>query len=496
MNGGSGTLWITTANPDPTGTGAGLWTAGSATVQAVCWKAASVQQEGVFIGNGRVFYIDWTSTQYVQQACDAHGNASGPATQITGTPKSGDTLALCIAALKDGKFTISYSINGKVAASETEVSLPGLTTGPTFNSGFWGVQAAQFGIASLVCGTGCGTACDLCVGQQSECWVLDPEGISLPAYNGHFCLKASGCTLSDPNHTNSWTVSIGQAQSTLFAGTSPNYAKYTLNGKFNCNGSNTFSFSVSGSTQGTGWPTTITLTPADCSGPPCVVLSTCGGCSWPTRWTCTISGISTVAECPMDPPFFPPGIPYSVPPDPPWRGDCNGAPQGTCENVMNGTITLTGGTGPAGWMGGAANWNGSNGFPQNNLCSGSLTGGQFGLYCMASAGFNFPLPNFTYPMAYSIPTTGLLLLIRTAGGPMAWWNGGTWTCGGPAYYVPYFCAFSKIECMQPVTLYQLPYTPGQFPIGSGTAASGTAPAGVSQAPICSGFPGSITITPA
>jgi hypothetical protein len=61
---------------------------------------------------------------------------------------------------------------------------------------------------------------------------------------------------------------------------------------------------------------------------------------------------------------------------------------------------------------------------------------------------------------------------------------GVWYCRGQPYVVPYFCPFNEIECLQPVTLAQLPYT---------LFDEGTIPP---YNPGCADFPPTITITPA
>jgi hypothetical protein len=107
-------------------------------------------------------------------------------------------------------------------------------------------------------------------------------------------------------------------------------------------------------------------------------------------------------------------------------------------------------------------------------------------------------------MSYTLPGPGLLLIIRAWCGPLCyWWWGDLNTnppsgaavgyVGGPQYGVPYWCAFDKIQCLQPVTLNQIAYTPATFP----TSGPGSVPPDAQpQTPICSGFPGSVTITPA
>ena len=94
---------------------------------------------------------------------------------------------------------------------------------------------------------------------MAECWLLNVSGISLSQYDGEFCLHANGCTLVDNNHANSWAVQIGSHSSTLTAGT---YATYTLTGVFNCNGTNVFT--LTSENTGSGWPSTISISPTNC----------------------------------------------------------------------------------------------------------------------------------------------------------------------------------------------------------------------------------------
>ncbi|HEV8004029.1 MAG TPA: hypothetical protein VGP63_29455, partial [Planctomycetaceae bacterium] len=185
MTGGDGSLWKTTAVPDPTGKlpDGHTWQTGAATVQTTCWSSGNVSKEGVFIGengDGRVFYIDWTLQQYFEAACDGNGVVKGGANRVFSAtaPKTGDILALCIEAQPSGMFNVAYSINGKVAGTES-VALPGLTTDPSMNSGFWGIGGALFDDAFLNCGLSCAAAaaCSNCAGDLAQCWSLEVEGI-------------------------------------------------------------------------------------------------------------------------------------------------------------------------------------------------------------------------------------------------------------------------------------------------------------------------------
>ncbi len=118
-----------------------------------------------------------------------------------------------------------------------------------------------------------------------------------------------------------------------------------------------------------------------------------------------------------------------------------------------------------------------------------------GLYCITSAvESQYGVPNsgistFSYP-AYQ---SGMLLYLWTAVVTIYWWwpDGigvlyGDWWCGGPTYAVPYFCPFDAIQCLQPITLPQLAYTVDMSYL----------PTGATAPPACSGFPSTITITPA
>ncbi len=356
MTGGSGSLWRASPYPDPTGKAASghSWATGAATVQAVCWKNASAQQSGVFIGGGRVFYADWVQQAFFYSACDSTGHATGNATKIPGTPTDGVLITLCVQKLAAGttSFNTSYSINGNVAATETGVSPSALGSGSEFNSGFWATQASTFGTSSMVCGTSCPTtsSCNICPGGIAQCWDLNVTGISAAQFDGNFCLRTAGCTIVDQNAL--WTVSVGSSTSTLIAATgSTTFANYSLSGTFACNGSNAFTF-VS-ATAGTGWPTTITISPTNCSAPPCVPVTNCGQCSWPTQWLCTIGGVSTAGGCPPSPQVGLPngplesGTPPSPPASPywPYNGDCQVGTILTCEEFYNATFTLSGGGG-------------------------------------------------------------------------------------------------------------------------------------------------------
>jgi hypothetical protein len=239
----------------------------------------------------------------------------------------------------------------------------------------------------------------------------------------------------------------------------------------------------------------------NCIGCGCPI-SDCGGCSWPTQWKCAISGVSTSKPCPVTE-VTPAGGPPQSGNGWPWTGDCDAGAD--CESVMNGTFTLSGGTAPGGWNGGPANWSAG---VLATMCNTDTFGGHLDLYCMGAAAIeDFGPPSGGTPgSSYSLPGLGLLLMIRAWGGPLAywWWSNlntipasgpGSWYCGGPSYGVPYFCPFSEIQCLQPVKLNQLAYTPLTFPIA--TSGPGTVPPGAqSQSPICSGFPSSVTIVPA
>jgi hypothetical protein len=138
------------------------------------------------------------------------------------------------------------------------------------------------------------------------------------------------------------------------------------------------------------------------------------------------------------------------------------------------------------------------------MCNTSTFGGSLDLYCMGSADDQPSVGD--PPMSYTLPGPGLLLFIRAWCGPLVYWwwaptpppdPVGVWWCGGPQYGVPYWCAFDEIECLQPVTLNQLAYTPSTIPIGDVPGDGGFVPPGAqAQTPICGGFPASVTIVPA
>ena len=335
MTGGSGSFYKTTAYPNPSNSKLPGWTNGSAQVFTIL-QSTSGTGSGVFIGNARVFLANWQQNQYVHYACDQYGNPTGAANVISGvTPSPGDNISLCMIPVNPGpNYSAVYSVNASTVLIEESIKLPALQTGNSFNSGLEGFYSAAFGQASLTCGTSCPkiNSCGPCPGGVAPCWGLNVTGISASQFNGNFCLRATGCTLADQNAF--WTVTVGSGSSTLTAANgSSTFAAYTQSGSFACNGSN--AFTLVSATSGTGWPTTITIAPTNCAAPPCTAITTCGQCSWPTQWTCVINGITTAGQCPVNPPFFPPGIPYSVPPDPPWNGDCDPlSPDSTCENVM------------------------------------------------------------------------------------------------------------------------------------------------------------------
>jgi hypothetical protein len=73
-----------------------------------------------------------------------------------------------------------------------------------------------------------------------------------------------------------------------------------------------------------------------------------------------------------------------------------------------------------------------------------------------------------------------------------------WVCGSRTYALPYFCPFSAIECLQPITLSQLgtvQYFPGLAGIGQ-CPNDHTKFVQADEEPACSGFPSTITVTPA
>jgi hypothetical protein len=497
---GSGTLWKSSPNPDPTGkakTGH-LWTSGAATIQAVCWKSVSSLQSGVFIGGGRVFYADWSLGQFFHAPCDSTGHVTGALAQVVGTPADGNTLTICVQRMPSGSFNIAYSINGNVTATETGVALSGLTSGATFNSGFWGSQAAQFGQSSVVCGTSCPTmsSCNVCPSGLAPCWGLNVDGISASQFNGNFCLRAAGCTLTDQNSL--WTVTIGANSSTLTAATGSSVlATYTQSGSFNCIGPNSFTF-VS-ATSDTGWPTTINIGPTNCAAPPCVPVTTCGQCSWPTHWTITVSGVSDLdcqaaANLQVGAPT-PPGWPDN----PCWHEGSNmaNALLPGCETI-NGTFMLSsvtggGGEAPNGCGSGVA-W--TTGLTALNFCNNAI--GALGpvtpslpridLICCSSVltdaeqffeKWSLPAAPGMYLLIWQPTANAFYGSFQAGGGPPY-----QYACEAASFPVPYFCPFSQIECLQPITLTQISYVlpfpglPPTFPIS------------------CTGFPGTVTVTPA
>jgi hypothetical protein len=229
--------------------------------------------------------------------------------------------------------------------------------------------------------------------------------------------------------------------------------------------------------------------------------TSCGGCSWPTHWSCTINGISSTGACPPQPQTGLANGPPESGDEWPWSGECTGG-VATCEAALNGTFTLGGSTGPQGWAGGgSADW--STGFVSGLLCSTSGTSVVIDLYCVEQA----ILENFGTPgsgnsqISFPFPTSGLLLYLWTTQTAAYWWwvlneinnpSGGIWWCGGPSYAIPYYCPFNEIECLQPVTLTKLPYAV----LRPGTVGPSGAPSGVTFSEGCSGYPSSITITPA
>jgi hypothetical protein len=515
MVNGSGSLWRSSVNPDPTGKAASghLWTSGAATIQAKCWKSNSTSQAGVFIGGGRVFYADWAQGTFFHSSCDAHGNANRPPVQVPGAPVDGNVLSICIQRIPSGSFNIAYSINGSVTATEIGVPIPPLTTGSTFNSGFWGTQAAQVGLSSVVCGTSCPTtdSCTACPGGTiAPCWGLNVTGISVNQFNGNFCLRAAGCTLTDQNSL--WTVTVRPSNSTLIAATgSTTFATYKQTGSFNCIGPN--SFTLVSATSGTGWPTTINIGPTNCAAPPCVAITNCGQCSWPTHWTVTIGGLASSAKCQTFSVAHPlGGLVPPVPPENPdsvcfhqlqWTG-ANGnfqrvgnlaavlaSPLVPGCDALNGTYTLVGPGPPP--LFGAKGWTYQG---NQNIC---LNGGN-------AARFNAPNPvlpflNLTCAdvspggfiqagngWTFTAPGPGMYFFLGVEGCALNWSSLdaqpvylGDWVGESVVYLIPYYCPFNQITCFQPITLNQLPLAQHTaFPAPD----------------CCQGWPATVTVTPA
>ncbi|HXY35632.1 MAG TPA: hypothetical protein VEI07_15475 [Planctomycetaceae bacterium] len=130
------------------------------------------------------------------------------------------------------------------------------------------------------------------------------------------------------------------------------------------------------------------------------------------------------------------------------------------------------------------------------LCNLASTGGALALYCRSSGG-SLPASGISI---FDDPGPGLLFYLWTSQSTTFWdWNvsgGGScpdaasgtanWWCQGGNYAIPYFCSFSEVSCLQPVTLTQLSYVAGPY---------NPCFIQVSQEN-CSGYPGSVTLTPA
>ncbi|HET6323893.1 MAG TPA: hypothetical protein VFG04_04265 [Planctomycetaceae bacterium] len=520
MTGGDGSFFKTTSVPDPTGKlpDGHPWVSGSLTMPTTIASSGGGTKEGVFIGvnsGGVVFYADWNARQYSVGKCDGNGVATR-ASPLPVVPKTGDVISICMVAQASNKFSVVYSVNSKVIATEID-TIPDLTTGPTVNSGFWAVGGAVFDDASLVCGATCGTStgCQNCQGDLAQCWSLECEGVifnpsktpQVGPPNGHHCLQAAGCTLIE-NQAPGWRVDIGSNPWVAVTGPQAPGASmmtwstnvyYILTTPFNCSGSNTFNLLevASGSFD---WPASITITPMDCNSPPCVT-ATCGGCSWPTAWTVEIDGF---ANAPVDHSLDNPnaGAPEegnACQPSTPFLGNIAfgstqlltpppGWPDSPCYHLnghdgplvpdctsLNGLYTLT--VGAPGWI-----YVG----PLPTVCldiGGVVPGWPLAtLSCYAAATPGVKSGKYIF----DVPGPGFLFLLATPEGGNGWaipsvGQPPRWACAEAVSSIPYFCPLAEIACLQPITLNQLPFQ--------------VWPAFI-QMSMCEGWPASVTLTPA
>jgi hypothetical protein len=86
---------------------------------------------------------------------------------------------------------------------------------------------------------------------------------------------------------------------------------------------------------------------------------------------------------------------------------------------------------------------------------------------------------------FSTPAPGMLFLLFVPQSEAGWQipivgHPPQWSCAVGASAIPYFCPFNEIECLQPITLSQLPYTVWfPFPLPNS----------------CQGWPGAVTVAP-
>lgn len=159
---GSGSMWRVSPPPKPS------WSQSAMFLQANCSEIDQVQQ-GVAIGNARLFGVDWSTGSYFQQSCDQNGNPTGGATTLQGEPPAGVQLQLVVAGQLDGTFTIYYFANGieLTGSREVGVDLSGSGLDPTqdVTGAVWSSGACLFEQVQLGCGlpgSGCplpGSAC-------------------------------------------------------------------------------------------------------------------------------------------------------------------------------------------------------------------------------------------------------------------------------------------------------------------------------------------------
>jgi hypothetical protein len=168
MTGGSGSLWKSSANPDPTGAlpAGHAWLAGSLTMQSVIHRDASSTTTGIFIGGLTVLYADWASGQYRIRQVDSVGHPNSSTGAITGvTAHDGDTLAICAQQTganppNNSTISVTYIVNGVPVATNSFGGIAGtlVASSPTQTSGLWGQQAGQWGTSFLQCGSTCPTS--------------------------------------------------------------------------------------------------------------------------------------------------------------------------------------------------------------------------------------------------------------------------------------------------------------------------------------------------
>jgi hypothetical protein len=197
---------------------------GGVTLTATYRRNISSNKSGIFIGNARVFYVDWVQNGFFYAPCDFFGRITGNPTPINtagNVPQDSPNapIVLHVERAADGTFLIQYSAGATPSSigfiEPTGASLPALAAGTQIQSGFWGETAAKFGtdsplgvvpIGQLTCGYGgCG-----CLAPPTN-WQ-----VTIPAVSGNCCTSAvSGtyeCTpvppISNPNGLCEWTFQV------------------------------------------------------------------------------------------------------------------------------------------------------------------------------------------------------------------------------------------------------------------------------------------------